>query len=31
MPILVLISVVANLLVLLIFLSRRPALEFEPA
>ncbi len=31
MPILVLISVVVNLLVLLLFLSRRPALELEPA
>jgi FHS family Na+ dependent glucose MFS transporter 1 len=31
MPILVLVSVVVNLLVLLLFLSRRPALELEPA
>ena len=31
MPILVLASVVVNLLVLLLFLSRRPALELEPA
>jgi fucose permease len=31
MPILVMVSVVVNLLVILLFLSRRPALELEPA